>query len=160
MQNAVAWTGLAVTLIAVQALADEPRANTEVAADREPVERLSELLPETTLLSDGLLDENDMAMIGPYSTRRVSAFDVEFLEGSAIERLGRYRALSLVTFAEVRGARLFLGVNEDGLLGVHLNAASKPSEDRTAEVLRMPYLARPEPAANDDRRTNAARSPR
>ena len=160
MQKPSAWTGLAICLLTTQALADEPATGTDPTDDAEAVDSLSELLPETAYLSEWALEDADVVEVGPYSTQRVSAFDVEFLEGSTIERLGRYRALSLVTFAEVRGARLFLGVNEDGFLGLHMNAAAKPKSDRSNEVWRTSYLEDPELLSTDTTLPPASRSSR
>jgi len=136
-----AWTGFAVVLLTAHAVADETPTTDARADDSAPDQSLSAILPTTAYLSDWLLDDIDLVEVGAYSTNRVTALsNLDFREGSAIERLGKYRALSLVTFAELGTARLFLGVNEDGFLGLHLNATPKVTEERTAEVMRMPYL--------------------
>jgi hypothetical protein len=41
--------------------------------------------------------------------------------------------------------RLFLGVNDDGLVGLHFNLFSRAGDERYLEVARMPYLAQIEP---------------
>lgn len=66
--------------------------------------------------------------------------EVEFQDMSALGRLRRLRSLSLLTFAEVGGGRLFFGVNGDGLLGLHFGLISEDGEQRQPELIRMPYL--------------------
>ena len=64
---------------------------------------------------------------------------LEFQDSSAIGRARKVRSLSLLTLAEFKKTRLYLGVNKRGLLGLHFNAAIR-SGDRCLEVARMPYL--------------------
>ena len=143
-----AWTGIAVVLLTAQSVAEESSATDDAAVDTAADATLTALLPTTAHLSDWLLDDIDVVEVGAYPTHRYSGFAaLDFRESSAIKRLGKYRALSLVTFADLGTARLFLGVNEDGLLGLHLNATPKVTQERTVEVLRMPYL---EPRETDE----------
>ena len=69
--------------------------------------------------------------------------DFEFLEGSALMRMSRLRSLSLLTLAEFGKSRLFLGVNDEGFVGLHFNALSRAADERYLEVLRMPYVDEP-----------------
>ena len=80
--------------------------------------------------------------------------DVDFQDGSMLGRLSRLRNLSFLTLAEIGGSRLFLGVNEDGLAGLHFNAFSRSAGERFVEVVRMPYLKddAPESGADDTTR--------
>ena len=64
---------------------------------------------------------------------------LHFQDSSAVGRASRLRSLSLLTLAQFRKSRLFLGVNDRGILGLHFNAA-KRGDDRCLEVARMPYL--------------------
>ena len=66
--------------------------------------------------------------------------DFEFREGSALMRMSRLRSLSLLTLAKFGKSRLFLGVNDDGFVGLHFNALSRAADERYLEVLRMPYV--------------------
>ena len=151
MRRNAAWTGFAAVLLTAHAVADETSATPDAADERAPDVSLTAVLPTTAYMSDWLLDDIDVVEIGPYSTNHVTGLsNLDFREGSTIERLGKYRALSLVTFAEIGKARLFLGVNEDGFLGLHLNATPKVTEERTVEVMRMPYLAPRRPDEPDD----------
>ena len=64
---------------------------------------------------------------------------LHFQDSSAVGRASRLRSLSLLTLAQFRQSRLFLGVNDRGILGLHFNAA-KRGDERCLEVARMPYL--------------------
>jgi len=64
---------------------------------------------------------------------------LEFQDSTAMGRARKVRSLSLLTLAEFKKSRLYLGVNKRGLLGLHFNTAI-PSGDRCLEVARMPYL--------------------
>lgn len=63
-----------------------------------------------------------------------------FQDSGALASLSKLRGLSLLTFAEIGRARLFLGVNEDGVVGLHLRAFHRYGDKRYLEVVRMPYL--------------------
>ena len=71
--------------------------------------------------------------------------DIDFEDGSVLRRVSKLRNLSLVTLAEVGRTRLFLGVSDDGLVGLHFNLFSRAGDERYLEVLRMPYLKELEP---------------
>ncbi|MGB5510198.1 MAG: hypothetical protein WBM87_00660 [Woeseiaceae bacterium] len=80
----------------------------------------------------------------PYTVALADSTDstldkLEFHDSSAIARARNLRSLSLLTLAEFKTSRLYLGVNNRGLLGLHFNAATR-SGDRCLEVVRMPYL--------------------
>lgn len=60
-----------------------------------------------------------------------------FRDDSTLERIGRLRNLSFVTLAKTRRTRLFLGVNEDGLVGLHFNTLSRFGDDRVLELSRL-----------------------
>ena len=66
--------------------------------------------------------------------------DINFRDGSALARISKLRNLSLLTLAEVGQTRLFLGVNDDGLVGLHFNLFSRTDNTRYLEAVRMPYL--------------------
>ena len=71
--------------------------------------------------------------------------DFDFQDSSALARLSKLRSLSLLTLAETRQTRLFLGINEEGLVGLHFSAFPHYGDDRFLEVVRMPYLKEDEP---------------
>ena len=64
---------------------------------------------------------------------------LEFQDSTTMGRAQNIRSLSLLTLAEFKKSRLYLGVNKRGLLGLHFSAAIR-SGDRCLEVARMPYL--------------------
>jgi len=68
-----------------------------------------------------------------------------FQDSSAFGRATKLRGLSLLTLAEVGHARLFLGVNEEGLVGLHFRALPRHSQKRYLELVRMPYLKKSHP---------------
>jgi len=66
--------------------------------------------------------------------------ELEFQDTSIFGRFSQLRNLSFLTLAEFGQRRLFLGINEDGLVGVHLGAFSDQNDQRYLEVVRLPYL--------------------
>ena len=68
-----------------------------------------------------------------------------FEDAGALARVGKLRSLSLLTLAETGRTRLYVGVNANGLLGLHLSAFRRDDEDRYLELVRMPYLKSGEP---------------
>lgn len=73
--------------------------------------------------------------------RPITAFD--FQDAGALSHLSKLRSLSLLTLAEFGQTRLFLGVNEEGLVGLHFDAFLHHGGERYLEVVRMPYLKNP-----------------
>jgi hypothetical protein len=75
--------------------------------------------------------------------------DFDFQDDSALARVSKLRNLSLLTLLEIGQTRLFLGVNDDGLLGLHFNAFPRDGDGHYLEVIRMPYLKENEPDSHD-----------
>lgn len=67
-------------------------------------------------------------------------FTLRFQNTSALARVREVRSLSLLTLAEFGRTRFFLGVSNDGLLGLHFNAVARHNKQRYLEIIRMPYL--------------------
>ena len=67
---------------------------------------------------------------------------LNFRKASGIARLSKVRGLALLTFADTGRTRLFLGVNRDGLVGLHFSTSSDNSTLRYLELARMPYIKR------------------
>ena len=65
--------------------------------------------------------------------------NVDFEDGSLLERVSHLRRVSLLTVAEFGDTQFFFGLNSDGLLGLHFNIDRKKRKERL-ELLRMPYL--------------------
>ncbi len=73
----------------------------------------------------------------------MSNFD--FQDSGILGRASKLRGLSFLTLAELGRARLFLGVNKEGLVGLHFRAFSSRSNGRYLELARMPYLKNDKP---------------
>ena len=65
--------------------------------------------------------------------------NIDFEDGSLLERVSHLRRVSLLMFAEIGETQFFFGLNSDGLLGLHFNIDRKKRRERL-ELLRMPYL--------------------
>ena len=73
--------------------------------------------------------------------------DFDFQDAGTLSRVSKLRGLSLLTLAEFGQTRLFLGVNEEGFVGLHFNVLPHYGSDRYLEVVRMPYLKKTSRAA-------------
>jgi len=82
------------------------------------------------------------------SSRPMSDFD--FQESGVLGRVSKLRGLSFLTFAEIGQTRLFLGVNKEGLVGLHFRAFPQHDNGRYLELIRMPYLENREPDTETD----------
>jgi hypothetical protein len=76
----------------------------------------------------------------PLGASSTPIIDLELKEVPALKRISRLRNLSLLTLANKGQMRFFLGVNADGLVGLHITLLSRRDEGRIFELLRMPYL--------------------
>ena len=111
--------------------------------------------PVTTVSLDKLLEESQYAsrwqLYHPLEAMAYSdewpqpIADVVFQDNSALGRLRKLRNLSLLTLAETGQTRLFLGVDNDGMVGLHFVAFRRHSDDRFLSLARMPYLKKKEP---------------
>ena len=99
----------------------------------------------TDLTHDSSLQTSDTARTSmlhriPDNQKSFVTMDkLEFQDSTTMGRAQNIRSLSLLTLAEFKKSRLYLGVNNRGLLGLHFSAAIR-SGDRCLEVARMPYL--------------------
>jgi hypothetical protein len=66
--------------------------------------------------------------------------ELDFQDSSMYGRVSQLHNFSLLTLAEFGQKRVFLGVNADGLVGIHFNAFSRNDDRRYLELVRMPYL--------------------
>jgi hypothetical protein len=71
--------------------------------------------------------------------------DFDFEDASALARVSKLRSLSLLTLAEVGQTRVFLGVDDKGLVGLHLNVFVRDLAESSLEMARMPYLKEKDP---------------
>lgn len=126
-----------------------------LADDTKSSKTDDELLPTATHSVETLLAESQYASrwqldyavdaMAYSDDRQRPIADFNFRDGSAMARVKKLRNLSLLTLAEIGQTRVFLGVNDDGLVGLHFNLLSRASEERYLEVARMPYLKQDEP---------------
>ncbi len=114
----------------------------------EPVEslRLKAMLAESTLPARWRLNYAAGATVYSDAWPR-SIADFDFQEAGPWSRFSEVRALSLLTLAEVGQTRLFLGVNKDGLAGLHFNVFPRYGDKHYLEMVRMPYLSNTRQAA-------------
>lgn len=75
-----------------------------------------------------------------------SDLQLEFQDSSTLGRLRNLRSLSLLTLAETKRSKLFLGMNRRGLFGLHFGYTPGSGNERSLELARMPYLKRETPA--------------
>jgi hypothetical protein len=66
--------------------------------------------------------------------------NIEFRDNSALGRISKLRNLSLLTLVESQQARLFFGVNDDGLVGLHLIKIRGRDDERHLSLARVPWL--------------------
>ena len=66
--------------------------------------------------------------------------DFDFEDASALARVSKLQSLSLLTLAEVGQTRVFLGVDDKGLVGLHFNVFVHDLAESSLEMARMPYL--------------------
>lgn len=104
----------------------------------------SALLPESVRVYRWQLDTPIQALpIADTSRRPVAEF--EFRDDNAFVRVARLRSVSLFTLAEYGKTRLYVGVNGDGVVGLHFSANPRYRDERYLEFIRMPYLTKTEP---------------
>ncbi|MGI9205302.1 MAG: hypothetical protein ACR2Q3_14900 [Woeseiaceae bacterium] len=106
--------------------------------------------PATSSALDSLLFESKYAprwqlLPAPTTTAYIVDWpnpmsNLRFQDASTLARVSRIRKLSLLTLARTGQTRLFLGVNEKGVLGVHFSALALRGDDDYVELARMPYL--------------------
>ncbi len=141
------WMALSVIgmLLSAAGFADDAKSSN---TDGEP-------LPAVTLSVETLLAESEYAsrwqLFHPveamaYSDDGLQPIpDFDFQDASALARIRKLRSLSLLTLAEIRQTRLFLGVDEEGLVGLHFSTFLHYGDERYLELIRMPYLKEKEP---------------
>ena len=120
------------------------------ADDPKPSNVQAESLPGETRSIEALLAEpayasrwqlyHPLDAIAYSDDRERPIADFDFRDSSVSARISELRNLSLLTLAEVWQTRLFLGVNDDGLVGLHFNLFSRTDDTRYLEAVRMPYL--------------------
>lgn len=72
-------------------------------------------------------------------------YDVDFHDTSTLARASKLRGLSFLTLADFGQSRVYLGVNDDGLVGLHFRVFSRHGDESYLEMARMPYLKDTDP---------------
>ena len=133
---------VAISVLLSAALQADDAPTSPSAGLAEELRSVNELLDELDAASRWHLSL-DPAQNGFRSDAADSYYDfysLDFQDNSSLGRLKRLRSLSLLTLGELGDAQLFLGVNEQGLLGVHFNAFPRAYDESLLELARMPYL--------------------
>lgn len=65
---------------------------------------------------------------------------LNFKDSGTLSRFGHLRSLSLLTVAEIGRTQVFIGVDADGLVGVHFISFNRRNYKRHVELLRLSYL--------------------
>ena len=128
------------SLLSANGFADDAKSSTD-ADESLTLESLSlEMLLEESKYGSRwqLQDSGGETLYSDNWPQPIAEFD--FRDGSALARVIKLRSLSLLTLAEFGPARLFLGVNDDGLVGLHFNDVLRNDDERYLEMARMPYL--------------------
>lgn len=97
------------------------------------------LLSTAGFADDATISRSDTKALPPPNLS-LELSDLEFQDSGILGRASRLRSLSFLTLAEVGRTRLFLGVNKEGLVGLHFRAFSRHSSGRYLELARLPYL--------------------
>jgi hypothetical protein len=120
--------------------ANEPEPGDEEAANRTDADFAAELL-QAEIEYSALWDMRYPLELTPATdTWPESIAQVDFQDASLSGRMSRLRNLSLLTIGEFGKRRLFLGINSEGLVGIHLLGFSGTADQKYMEVVRMPYL--------------------
>ena len=127
-------------LFACTAAADDlaaPQQADDAAAEDSPT--LKQLLDESAYGARWRIpSQPDATRSAPQLVQPLN--DFAFQDNSGLGRVRQMRNFSLLTLAQSGQARLFFGVNEDGLVGLHFRAISREDEGRYLEFARMPHL--------------------
>lgn len=139
---------LASTLLSATCLADDAKSPTKDSA----------ALPEVTFSVQAMYEQRAYAsrwrLSHPVETMAYAkdwsepTVNVDFQDTGPLSRVSKLRSFSLLTFAEIGRARLFLGVDDNGIVGLHMRAFHRVGDERYFEVVRMPYLEN-DPPDND-----------
>ena len=70
-------------------------------------------------------------------SKPASSFEVDVDDGSSILRVTKIRSLSLLTLSGDDRAKWFLGINEDGLVGIHYRGFSKSGVKRHLDLASL-----------------------
>ena len=132
-------------LLPAAAIADE-KAHSSTDNEARPVETLSvDPLHTESLYPSRWQLSHSVAEIAYSDDWSQPIADFDFEDAGALTRVGKLQSLSLLTLAEVGQTRVYLGVNNKGLIGLHFNVFVRDLAGSSLEMARMPYLKKSEP---------------
>jgi len=79
-----------------------------------------------------------------------STFDVDVDDGSSILRVTKIRSLSVLTLAGDDHSKWFLGINEDGIVGIHFRGFTRNGAQRHLDVAALFSSENDEPEDDDN----------
>lgn len=128
------------TLLSAEGLADDAKSShRDGEPPQVPIAFVESLLVESAHASRWKLSDTAYAMTDVYNWSRPIGF-FGFQDASNYVRIRKLRSMSLLTLAEIGHTRLFLGVNEEGVVGLHFSAMPHYGDERYLELARMSYL--------------------
>lgn len=71
-----------------------------------------------------------------------SALQVRFYDNSPYAQVSRIRSLSFLTLTNSGKSRWFLGINSDGIFGLHYRATAPHKSEVSADIVRQQYVDR------------------
>ena len=146
-------------LFAAEGVADDKDA-TDSAAEHAPRETRPTATSESEWPFSHLWQSRYPLKVTPYAESWQDPIaGLDFQDSSVYGRVSKLRNLSFLTLAEIGNERVFVGVNEDGLLGIHFNRFSKQNDRRYLEVLRLPYLRQPDSDSDADQPNGESKNP-
>ena len=146
-------------LFAAEGIADDKDA-TDSAAEHAPLETRTATISESALPFSYLWQTRYPLKVTPYAEGWQDPIaGLDFQDSSVYGRVSKLRNLSFLTLAEIGNERVFVGVNEDGLLGIHFNRFSKQNDRRYLEVLRLPYLRKPDSDSDAEQSNGELKNP-
>ena len=104
------------------------------------------LLPTTTVWSSSLASQPAWRLSYAVSEIDYSTlpsnplFEIEFQDSSTLKQLSKLRNLSLMTLSEKWNSQVFIGVNEEGLVGLHFTWLPRQNSEHILELARLPHL--------------------
>jgi len=115
---------------------DEAASDAEANTSAPPPPSLEKLLEESAYASRWQLTPSTATL--PYAGEgRRPMVDVEFQESSGFARITSQRSLTFLNFTNSGKTRLFLGVNEDGVVGLHYRAVSRHDDSEPSDPARV-----------------------
>ena len=146
-------------LFAAEGVADDKDA-TDSVAEHAPRETRTAATSESEWPFSYLWQSRYPLKVAPYAEGWQGPIaGLDFQDSSVYGRVSKLRNLSFLTLAEIGNERVFVGVNENGLLGIHFNRFSKQNDRRYLEVLRLPYLSKPDSDSDADQPNEESKNP-